>query len=174
MEVSIRRVKQGDENDLAYIQTESWKAAFANILDVETLSRCTNIDKAIVMYRRLLKEKKGNGYIMLVDRKPHCLAYWDAARNGEFTGKAELIAIHSLPDNWHKGYGSKMMDKVLKDIKEAGYQEIVLWVFKENSRARAFYESKGFILTDITKPAFDSEEVLYSKLLGQANKSEGQ
>ena len=69
--------------------------------------------------------------------------------------------IHSLPDNWHKGYGSQMMDRVLEDIKEAGYSEVVLWVFRDNARARAFYEAKGFTLTDISKPAFDTEEVLY-------------
>ena len=28
MEVHIRKVKQGDADTLAYIQTESWKAAF--------------------------------------------------------------------------------------------------------------------------------------------------
>ena len=32
MEYLIRRVKTGDESYLAYIQTESWKAAFKNIL----------------------------------------------------------------------------------------------------------------------------------------------
>ena len=163
MDASIRKVQQGDANALAYIQTESWKAAFAGILDAETLAKCTNIDRATAMYQRLLDENKGNGYLLSVDGNPHCTAYWDAARDVEFTGKAELICIHSLPDNWHKGYGSQMMDRVLKDIKEAGYSEVVLWVFRDNIRARAFYEAKGFTMTDISKPAFDTEEVLYSK-----------
>jgi ribosomal protein S18 acetylase RimI-like enzyme len=56
-----------------------------------------------------------------------------------------------------------MMNRVLKDIKESGYSEVVLWVFRENLRARAFYEANGFALTDFSKPAFDTEEVLYSK-----------
>ncbi|WP_419496194.1 GNAT family N-acetyltransferase [Faecousia sp.] len=46
------------------------------------------------------------------------------------TGKAELICIHSLPENWHKGYGRQMMNRVLKDIKENGYSEVFLWVFR--------------------------------------------
>lgn len=58
-----------------------------------------------------------------------------------------------------------MMDHVLKDITKAGYSEVVLWVFRENHRARAFYEAKGFRLTDISKPAFDTEEILYCKEL---------
>ncbi len=165
MEVVIRKVQQGDANSLAYIQTESWKAAFDEILDAETLKKCTDINRATAMYQRLLDENKGNGYLLSVDGNPHCIAYWDAARDAELTGKAELICIHSLPENWHKGYGSQMMDHVLKDIMEAGYSEVVLWVFRENLRARAFYEAKGFALTVISKPAFDTEEILYSKML---------
>ena len=165
MEVVIRNVQQGDANALAYIQTESWKAAFAGFLDAEIFANCTNIDRATAMYQGLLDENKGNGYLLTVDGEPHCIAYWDAARDPEFVGKAELICIHSLPDNWRKGFGSQMMDLVLMDIKKSGYSEVVLWVFRENLRARAFYEAKGFALKGIAKPAFDTEEVLYSKEL---------
>ncbi len=56
-----------------------------------------------------------------------------------------------------------VIDQVLKDIKKAGYSEMVLWVFRDNLRARAFYKANGFTLTGISKPAFDTEEVLYSK-----------
>ena len=165
MEVHIRKVKQGDADTLAYIQTQSWKAAFKGIIDDEMLDKCTNIDKARLMYQRFLDENKGNGYLLTVDNKPHCIAYWDKARDPKLAGKAELICIHSLPNNWHKGFGSKMMDMVLSDIKSSGYSEVVLWVFRDNLRARAFYEVKGFVLNDVTKAAFDSEEVLYSKIL---------
>ena len=165
MEIDIRKVKQGDADTLAYIQTESWKAAFKGIIDADLLDKCTNIDKARLMYQRLLDDNKGNGYILTVDNKPHCIAYWDKARDFELALKAELICIHSLPNNWHKGFGSKMMDMVLEDIKSSGYSEVVLWVFRDNLRARAFYEAKGFVLNDVSKAAFDTEEVLYSKFL---------
>ena len=165
MEIDIRKVKQGDADTLAYIQTESWKAAFKGIIDDEMLEKCTDILKARLMYQRLLDDNKGNGYILTVDDKPHCIAYWDKARDSDLIGKAELICIHSLPDNWHKGFGSKMMDMILEDIKKSGYSEVVLWVFRDNLRARAFYEAKGFVLNDVIKAVFDSEEVLYSKML---------
>ncbi len=165
MEVDIRKVKQGDADRLAYIQTESWKATFKGIIDAEMLDKCTNIVKATNMYQKLLDENKGNGYLLTVDDKPYCIAYWDSARDLELTGKAELICIHNLPNNWHKGFGSKMMDVVLEDIKKSGYSEVVLWVFRDNLRARAFYEKNGFVLSGVTKPAFDTEEVLYSKFL---------
>ena len=42
-ELSIRKAVPGDEQVLAYIQTESWKVAFAGILSPEELERCTNL-----------------------------------------------------------------------------------------------------------------------------------
>ena len=163
MEVCIRKVRIGDESSLAYVQTESWKAAFADILDAETLFRCTDITKAETMYRSLLQEQKGNGYLLTLNEKPHCIAWWDAARDADMNGKAELICIHSLPENWHKGYGSMMMERVLDDIRKCGYSEVLLWVFTENKRARAFYESEGFHVINKTKSALNHEEICYLK-----------
>lgn len=61
MEYTIERAKLGDEGTLAYIQTESWKAGFREILDEQTLQRCTQLDRATAMYRRLLEAGIGNG-----------------------------------------------------------------------------------------------------------------
>lgn len=165
MSVFIRRVQVGDESVLAYVQTESWKAAFQNILDKNTLDRYTNMDQATSMYKKLLEEKKGNGYILTLDGQPHCIAWWDAARGLDMYGKAELICIHSLPNNWQKGYGSLMMERVLSDIKDDGFSEVVLWVFFDNIRARMFYEAKGFCATEHLKQGLGAQEICYSKSL---------
>ena len=37
-----------------------------------------------------------------------------------------------------------MMERILGDIKSAGYPEVVLWVFDNNARAIGFYEALGF------------------------------
>ena len=78
---------------------------------------------------------------------------------------AEIICIHSLPDNWRKGFGSKMMDRLLADIAQAGFKKVMLWVFVENTRARAFYETKGFRPTNKIKPSFGTMEICYVKVL---------
>ena len=165
MDVFIRRVQAGDESALAYIQTESWKAAFQSILDKDTLDRCTNIDRATGMYGRLLKEKKGNGYLLTLDGQPHCIAWWDAARDPALYGKAELISIHSLPQNWQRGYGSLMIERVVADIKKSGFTEVVLWVFADNAGARKFYEANGFCATEHLRQGLGTQEICYCKSL---------
>ena len=160
---NIRRATEGDAQIFAYIQTESWKAAFQHILEPEDLKQCTNLERATAMYQKLLDAKKGNGYILEVEGKPHCIAWWDAARDQDMTGYAELICIHSLQDNWRKGYGSKMMEQVLSDMEKAGYAHTLLWVFEKNSRARKFYEAKGFHKTEKEKEFCGEVEVMYEK-----------
>ena len=161
--VHIRRVKNGDEKSLAYIQTESWKEAFREILAADVLLKCTEMERTTAMYRKLIEEQKGNGYILEVDGKPHCIAWWDATREKDMPGYAELICIHSLKDNWRKGYGSQMMSRILEDVKAAGYDKMMLWVFNNNVRAIRFYEAHGFVTTGRKQPAFGAVEEMYVK-----------
>ncbi len=163
MRYMIRRVHLGDEDHLAHIQTESWKAAFKSILSEDLLQNLTQKDRSIAMYKRLLEEHIGNGYILEVDGDAHCIAWWDRAREEDMTDYAELICIHSLQNNWGKGYGTKMMDKVLHDMMDAGYTKVMLWVFIDNLRARKFYEARGFVTFGKTKPCFDTQEICYER-----------
>lgn len=161
--INIRKVEVGDANTLAFIQTESWKSAFNKILSKEALDKYTDINRVINMYTKLLKENIGNGLVLTIDDNPHCIAYWDKARDEEMEGYSELICIHSLCDNWGKGYGTVMMNYILSDIKNEGFSKVMLWVFEENYRARKFYENHGFVLTGKSKIFNDAIEVMYCK-----------
>lgn len=165
MNCLIRKVHQCDELDLAYIQTESWKAAFRDILSAEILQESTNLNRVTVMYKRLLNENIGNGYILEVDSHPHCIAWWDKARDDDMPDYAELICIHSLQDKWRKGFGTQMMNRVLGDMRTAGYDKVMLWVFTNNIRARKFYESCGFSTYGKVRPCLGAEEICYEKKL---------
>lgn len=161
----IERVKTGDEESLAYIQTESWKAAFAGILSPEVLEKSTDIARITAMYRRTLEQRMGNGYLLKAEGKPHCIAWWDESRDEDMPGYAELICIHSLPDRWRQGYGSKMMETVLRDVAAAGYKKIMLWVFEANQSARRFYEKHGFAANGKIKAGWGAAEICYEKEL---------
>lgn len=165
IEYTIERVKLGDEEELAYIQTESWNAGFKDILSEDVLQRYTQVNKATEMYRHILDQNIGNGYLLKVEGKPHCIAWWDATREKDMPGYAELICIHSLQNQWRKGYGSKMMDAVLHDVAAAGYSKIMLWVFEANTRARRFYEVHGFAANGKAKRSLEAIEVCYEKNL---------
>ena len=161
----IRKVEIGDEEALAYIQTESWKAAFQNILSKNDLEFYTNFEKSKEKYDQIVAEFKTRGFLQMVKGKPHGMAFWGAARDEEYSHCAELICIHSLQENWAKGYGSSLMNKVMEEVKNAGYQEIILWVFEKNNRARSFYEKFGFSVKGNKKEFCNATEMMYSLII---------
>ncbi|MBE6801715.1 MAG: GNAT family N-acetyltransferase [Ruminococcaceae bacterium] len=163
MKIEIRRAKFGDEKIFAYIQTESWRSAFADIISAEDMERCTDIAKVEAMYENVLKSGYAEMSILEINDKPHCIAAWSKARNPQFSDCAELICIHSLSKNQGKGYGSIMMNHIIDEIKNSGYNSVLLWVFEKNTRARSFYEKHGFELTDNKQISYDAVEVMYRK-----------
>ena len=165
MNIKIRKARNGDEKTLAYIQTESWKSAFADIISADDLKKYTDIVKAESMYEKVLESRYAKVSILEIDGKPHCIAAWSKARNPEFSDSAELICIHSLCDNWGKGYGTMMINHILDEIKNSGYNSVVLWAFEKNTRARIFYEKHGFVLTNSTQTSYGAVEVMYRKEL---------
>ena len=163
--VTIRRAVPGDEAVLAYIQTESWKAAFADILPLDELERCTNLQKTEQMYHNILRREGCNMAIEFVEDQPHCIAAWGKNRCDLGDTVGELICIHSLQDNWAKGYGSAMMHHALAELQQQGYESVILWVFEANNRARRFYEKHSFSLTGEKKLINGIAEVMYRKSL---------
>lgn len=161
--INIRKAEIGDAKTLAYIQTQSWKDAFGQIISSKDLEEYSNFDKAKDMYQMLLDKNIANGYILSIDETPYCTAYWDKVRELEEEKCCELICIHSLSDNWGNGYGKIMMEYVLKQMKKEQFEKVVLWVFEENIRARNFYENQGFILTEKSKEFCNAVEIMYCK-----------
>jgi ribosomal protein S18 acetylase RimI-like enzyme len=48
------------------------------------------------------------------------------------------------PDRWRQGVGDALMRAALERLSGLPYEEAVLWTFKENGRAIAFYERYGW------------------------------
>ena len=69
------------------------------------------------------------------------------------------------PEYKRQGYGKLLLEKVLRDVKSAGYPSILLWVFDANLPAIRFYRSLGFTASGRKRPSFGSVEEMYTKAL---------
>jgi len=57
---------------------------------------------------------------------------------------ANLPRIYVSPSYWGDGIGTTLLDRVLDELRAAGYDDIWLSVMADNSVGRAFYEKHGF------------------------------
>jgi len=58
----------------------------------------------------------------------------------------EVYAMNLDPDHWGLGIGRVLLRRVMERLVSMGYEGAVLWVVPENQRARALYESEGWVV----------------------------
>lgn len=110
----------------------SFRAAFGDFVSRKTMDACAREDSCIALLEGIFREGKAH-FLMGGDSG---MLVWEQRQEG-----AEIIAIHSLPESHGTGLGAAMLKEALDQI---GSQKIFLWVFKQNTRARRFYEKHGF------------------------------
>jgi GNAT superfamily N-acetyltransferase len=60
------------------------------------------------------------------------------------TGKLYRLFVH--PASWRAGVGGRLLASSTDALRDAGFRGAVLWVGSANSRARQFYERRGWKL----------------------------
>ncbi|MHB1484312.1 MAG: GNAT family N-acetyltransferase [Saccharofermentanales bacterium] len=148
---SIRKAVPSDADDMAYIICESWKSAYKDIITPEELERKTDIEKRKALFRETIPAGKGYYLIAFTDDVPCGLCYFCDSRDDDMAGFAEIVAFYTLEEYWGRGIGKKIMDSALSEISRLGYNNVMLWVFEKNARARKFYEKCGFVCDNKTK-----------------------
>jgi len=71
-------------------------------------------------------------------------------------GTCELYAIYVRPERISSGVGHALMAELTGRARAAGFEEMLLWVLKDNARARRFYERAGFA-PDGTEEPFEAD-----------------
>ena len=130
---SVRFAKFEDVDLISQIMITSFRTAFAEFVTPRTMEACTNPGNC----RRMLDQiyLDGGMRFLLCDNQGF-LCWQDI---GEET---EIVALHSLPESWGTGLGHILLMDALNQI---GERPVFLWAFRENLRARRFYEKHGFV-----------------------------
>ena len=130
--MTVRNATFEDMALAAGIMVTSFRRAFADFVSPETMDACTNPENCRAMLERIYREGKMH-FLMGGNQGFLC---WQETDDG-----AEIVALHSLPVSWGTGIGHAMLTEALKLIDN---RPVHLWAFKENTRARRFYEKHGF------------------------------
>ena len=128
----VRNANYDDMKQAGRIMSASFRTAFGDFVSRQTMDACAREDNCIALLEGIFREGKVH---FLMGENSGMLA-WQQTEDG-----AEIIAIHTLPESRGTGLGHAMLTEALSQI---GNQPAFLWAFKENTRARRFYEKHGF------------------------------
>lgn len=83
----------------------------------------------------------------------------------------DLGSIYVHPDRQGEGVGSRLVDEVETQAREADYGTLRLVVMADNDPARGFYEARGFEhVADDYDPDLDVQNCVYEKSLGTGSR----
>ncbi|WP_017572695.1 GNAT family N-acetyltransferase [Nocardiopsis halotolerans] len=149
----IREAVPGDGPGVAGVQVRSWRAAYRGLVPQDYLD-AMDTERRVARWSEWIAGAVRPGAGMLVADGPGGVVAFAAfaafaPEDGEGAGGAvgeasELEAFYSVPEVWGSGVNRRLIADVHGAITGAGYTEAVLWVLRDNPRARRFYAAHGW------------------------------
>ena len=145
MEIHLPRATPEDAAALAAIEVRSWRAAYRGLMPDAFLDGLSEAEKTAAWRQNLLKHGPSG-------RKRVCLALSNAGisgfvRVGPVMDEAEIgliYLLYVLPEQWSRGVGAVLMQAGMQELRDLGMREAILWVLRDNLRARRFYSTWAF------------------------------
>lgn len=140
MGITIRMALPEDAYNFTDCHISIWQSAYKGIVPNEYLNNMSNeVEQRVENYvNTLTNPDKCEYYCVMLSEKMIGFIIIEL-----ITG--EIWAIYLSKEFWGSGYGKEMLDFSVRALEQVGHNEISLWVFENNSRARRFYDKNGFV-----------------------------
>jgi ribosomal protein S18 acetylase RimI-like enzyme len=142
--LAVREMGLGDCERVSEIRVRGWQHAYRGLMPQSYLDA---LSVAADAEQRRSWFAQGDGSVVnLVAEQAGEIVGWAAYgpyRDGDVrTADAELYAIYADPAHLGRGVGRALLSASLERC--AAFPRMFLWVLKENTAARRFYERAGF------------------------------
>ena len=138
MNITIKKMETDEEiKGRAFVAWHSWRYAYKGIVSQDYLDGM-KLEKV----EEIAFKFKDGVYVAKDGDKVVGFVSYGEYRGEDLENAGEIYAIYVLEDYWGKGVGARLVETALENLKD--FQIVALWVFKDNLRARKFYEKCGF------------------------------
>ena len=137
----IRNGKIEDATEIARIQVQTWRVAYAGIAPADYLAGLSE-EKRTLSWRQQLADGKT---LILVFFENNEMAGWISGgrcRDADVTDESEVYAIYVSPRYWGRRIGRQLMARFEEQLPAT--PRIYLWVLGANRRALMFYNKMGY------------------------------
>ncbi|MFF5840634.1 GNAT family N-acetyltransferase [Streptomyces massasporeus] len=143
----IREMTLADCEGVAQVRVGGWRSAYRGLMPQSYLDRLS-VEEDAEWRRTHLAQADGSVVNLVAEDTGGQIVGWACHgpyRDGEVrTEDAELYAIYVHPNQVGRGVGRALLTESVARCSAAGRGRLLLWVLKENDRARRFYERAGF------------------------------
>ena len=139
--MTIRNMRRSDEAEVGSLYVRSWQEGYKGLLPQDYLD-------GLDSWRWNSKFTDLPGSFVITDGD--IIAGHSCARpaaDEAMPGWGEVWTLYVLPEYWGCGFGTALLENSVNWLNSQGYDRVYLWALEGNTRARRFYERRGFTQT---------------------------
>ena len=140
----VRPAEIGDAAAIAAVHVETWRTAYRGLLPDDFLA---SLDQAGYGERWKRTLADGSGRVFVAEDEGRIVGFASGGREraGEDGFSGELYAIYVLEETQGRGHGRRLVQAVVRALREMRLPDMIVWVLRDNHAARHFYERLGAI-----------------------------
>ncbi|MFJ2112192.1 MULTISPECIES: GNAT family N-acetyltransferase [unclassified Streptomyces] len=142
----VREMADDDCEAVAEIRVRGWQYAYVGRVPQPYLD-AMSVQEEISVRRERFAEGAGRTVALVAERDGRVVGWgcYGPGRDQDARDRsAELYALYVLPEQISTGVGLALMETLTSRAGADGYRSLLLWVLRENARARRFYAKAGF------------------------------
>jgi GNAT superfamily N-acetyltransferase len=139
--VTFRQATPSDANAIADIHDAAWRSTYQGLIPHLYLERMIARRGPLWWERQIRRGSKIS--LLVFDGVPQGYAAWGEARGSWPWPAGEIFELYVAPIFQGIGLGKRLFAAAKEELKQAGYDRLVVWALKDNEHACVFYDALG-------------------------------
>jgi ribosomal protein S18 acetylase RimI-like enzyme len=152
--MEVREATIDDADALATVHIDGWRVGYRGILPDEFLDSEEFATSRRERWREWTWQSFAGSHLFVVCIHDRLVGFGHAGPERLDPGtersdpaRGEIYGFYLHPTAWGSGGAGALMSRCEEFLRDEGYSSAVLWVPRDNPRARAFYEKVGWSFT---------------------------
>lgn len=143
--ITVRPAKPSDALAIAQVHVASWRTSYKGIVAEEFLQNLS-AERRAQSWEEILSNPEHPAFLYVAEDETSSIVGFvsglaEREDNQEYTG--EVAAIYLLKQAQGQGTGRRLMQAAVHELIRRGHRSMMLWVLRDNTPARKFYEALG-------------------------------
>lgn len=151
MNYNIRRREKNDCKDIAHVVTIAWNETYKGIVPDEFLKGLyKNEEERVISSFNNFDENDNHQFVLLVNNRIIGFINVGVSEDNDYYSYGEIFALYIINGYKGNGYGKKLLEMGIDELKDMGFNKIVVGCLDGN-KSNEFYKHMGgnFIKTRI-------------------------
>ncbi len=145
MDYTIRLATPEDAQGLTRVHVRSWQSSYRGLIAQDFLDSIDSTERLAGWKKTLAHPEMFGVFVAVAPGSGEIVGFSAGGKNRDSASRypGELYAIYLLGEVKGQGVGRELFQACFQWLRERGHVPMLLWVLKENTRARSFYERMG-------------------------------